>query len=91
MSTTSSFEVAASFVVQRADGLAPRPAAQSIVLRLCVENCVQYGADVAWLSVNPREREVIYPPLCLLQPTGRHEVVQVGDATVTVVEVVPFV
>ena len=91
MSTTSSWDVAVSFVLQRVDG-PPLPAAQSIVLRLLVANAVQYGADVAWLSINPAEHEVIFPPLCYLQPTGRFEIVRTADgAQLTVVEVAPYV
>ena len=91
MSTTSSWAVAVGFVLQQTDG-PPLPASQSIVLRILVANAVQYGADVAWLSVNPAEFEVIFPPLCYLQPTGRFEIVRAdGGAQVTVVEVVPFV
>jgi hypothetical protein len=46
---------------------------------------------VEWLSVNPAEHEVIFPPLLYLQPTGRFEVVHYDGAKLTVVEVVPFV
>jgi hypothetical protein len=91
MSTTSSWDVAVGFVLQRAEG-PPLPAAQSVVLRLLVANAVQYGADVSWLSVNPAEYEVIFPPLCYLQPTGKFEVVRAADgAQLTVVEVTPYV
>ena len=65
---------------------------ESVVLRLVVDNAVQYGADVAWLSVNPAEHEVIFPPLSYLQPTGRFEIVRgEGGTTLTVVEVIPHI
>ena len=117
-STTSSWDVAVSFVLQRSDG-PPLPARDSIVLKLVVANAVrsytacrvpcgachtsqaicrkpyvachicrmpwdacrasraarrvpraqvQSGADVEWLSVNPGEHEVIFPPLVSPQP-----------------------
>jgi len=89
-STTSDWDVAVSFVLRQGDG-PPLPARQSVILRLLVANAVQYGADVEWLSVNPAEHEVIFPPLLYLQPTGRFEVVHYDGAKLTVVEVVPFV
>ena len=67
------------------------PVGRAALLRILVANAVQYGADVAWLSVNPAEYEVIFPPLTYLQPTGRFEVVRAdGGARLTVVEVVPL-
>ena len=43
------------------------------------------GADISWLSAFPGEKEVLFPPLTYLKPTGRAEVV--GQCTV--VEVTP--
>ena len=90
MSTTSSWHVAVGFTLTRPDGLTA-PSEESIVLRLVIENAVQYGADVAWLSVNPAEHEVIFPPLCYLQPTGRFEVVRGLATKLTIVEVKPHI
>ena len=46
------------------------------------------GADIAFLSAFPAEREVLFPPLTYLQPTGRKEVLEFGEgAKCTVVEV----
>ena len=42
-------------------------------------------ADISWLSAFPGEKEVLFPPLTYLKPTGRAEVV--GQCTV--VEVTP--
>ncbi len=39
-----------------------------LILRIEAENFMARGADVAFLSVFPREREVLYPPLTYLQP-----------------------
>ena len=44
------------------------------------------GADVAWLSAFPGEKEVLFPPLTYLSPTGRTQ--KVGDRF-TIVEVTP--
>ena len=49
----------------------------------------QYGADLQWLSAFPKEAEVLYPPLCYLQPTGREQNVELGGNKFRVVEVVP--
>ena len=63
---------------------------ENVILALTVENAVQYGADVAWLSVNPAEHEVVFPPLTYLKPTGKlPERVECDTRTLTVVEVVP--
>ena len=46
------------------------------------------GADIAFLSAFPGEREVLFPPLTYLKPTKRREVLKLGEgATCTVVEV----
>ena len=58
--------------------------------QLRVRNCVQFGAMIDFLSVNPSECEVLYPPLCFMQPTGRYQVAHSGPACrLTVVEVEP--
>ena len=46
--------------------------------------CVQYGAELQWLSAFPDESEVLYPPLTYLRPTGNVSKVAVkGGACVT--------
>ena len=91
MGASRQWQVAVSFLLQRPNDSIPLPASESIVLRIVVSNAVQYGADVEWLSVNPAEHEVLFPPLCYLQPTGRFEMVHVEGTQLRVVEVVPFV
>ena len=54
-----------------------------------VDNFMQYGADLQWLSAFPVEAEVLYPPLTYLQPTGRTQMVTVGGNNFKVVEVTP--
>ena len=79
MSTTSDLAVAAHYGVSSG----------SLVLKVKVDNFMQYGADVQWLSAFPAEAEVVMPPLTYLQPTGRTQAVQVGDRRFHVVEVEP--
>ena len=44
-----------------------------------------------WLSAFPAEAEIVYPPLCYLQPTGREQKIKLGQTSLTVVEVEPHV
>lgn len=61
MSTTSSLEVAAKYA----------SSGDSVLLKISLDNFMQYGADLQWLSAFPGEAEVLYPPLTYLQPTER--------------------
>ena len=63
MSTTTDPSVAISYAISE----------ESLIFKLKVDNFVQYGADVQWLSAFPGEAEVLYPPLTYLQPTGRED------------------
>ena len=45
------------------------------------------ASDISWLSAFPGEKEVLFPPLTFLKPTGRAEVVE----GYTFVEVAPTV
>ena len=54
-----------------------------------VDNFLQYGAELKWLSAFPGESEVLFPPLTYLQPTGRVQIVTVGANSFKVVEVTP--
>ena len=61
-------------------------------MRGCTTVCVTQarGASIGCFSAFPKEEEVLFPPLTYLNPTGKVEVVAVGEAhTVQVVEVVP--
>ena len=79
MSTTSDLAIAAHYGVSKG----------SLVLRLKVDNFMQFGADVQWLSAFPAEAEVVFPPLTYLQPTGRTQILEVGDSMFHIVEVEP--
>jgi len=79
MSTTTDLKVAVHY------GLS----AGSLLFLLKVDNFLQYGAELQWLSAFPGEAEVLYPPLTYLQPTGRVQIVTVGANSFKVVEVTP--
>ena len=57
--------------------------------KLKVDNFMQYGAELQWLSAFPLEAEVLYPPLTYLQPTGRTQLVELRGFRFTAVEVEP--
>ena len=79
------------FLLQASDGVGFGAAPHSLVLRFVVPNAMQFGAPIKWVSVNPQEEEVLFPPLCFLQPTGRYQIEDVGPTRLTVLEVSPFV
>jgi hypothetical protein len=83
MSTTSSLEVAAKYASSE----------DSILLKISLDNVMQYGADIQWLSAFPGESEVLYPPLTYLQPTNRDpEVMRLKSGQrFTVYEVTPTI
>jgi len=68
-------------------GLGP----SSLLFALNVDNSMQMGADVQWISVFPAEAEVVFPPLTYLQPTGRVQSIQFGSNCFQVVEVSPHI
>jgi len=72
----------------------------SLLFKVSATSFMNRGADITWLSAFPAEKEVVYPPLTYLQPTGRREVVTIeaGEAgkgsprmEFTVLEVEPHV
>ena len=63
--------------------------AHALVLKLRTSSFMDRGADVAWCSAFPAEREVLYPPLTYLRPSGKRECVKHGTVVMEVVEVVP--
>lgn len=62
----------------------------SLLLKITTSGFVDRGVDVQFLSCFPAEAEFLYPPLTFLKPTGRREVVHMGTAEFTVIEVRPF-
>ena len=67
MSTTEELQVAATFSASAA----------SLLFRFKVDSFMQCGADLQWLSAFPKEREVLFPPLTYLRPTGRVQLVEI--------------
>ena len=47
----------------------------SLLFKVVVEDFMTMGADVQWLSAFPSEREILYPPLMYLKPTGRTQAI----------------
>ena len=79
MSTTADLSVALQYSAGRS----------AVLLRLTTSTFMQRGADISFLSAFPAEKEVLYPPLTFLRPTGRESTTAVGEASVRVIEVVP--
>jgi len=93
-SSTSDFNVAASFLLptdplQRHSWTAGKK--DALLMKFVVDGFMQYGAQIDWLSVNPAEHEVIYPPMCYLQPTGRYQAEERPGVRLVVMEVHPFI
>ena len=60
-----------------------------MLMRLRTTHFMQRGADIAFLSVYPTEREALYPPLTYLRSVGAQKE-EFGDKTVMVVTVEPI-
>jgi hypothetical protein len=81
MSTTTNIETAVSYSIS----------SESLIFRIVTKNKLQRGAELQWLSAFPGEKEILFPPLTYLQPTGRTQVIEVGKCRFTVVEVSPTI
>lgn len=81
MSTTTDLAVAARYASSN----------DSLLLKISLDNFMQYGAELKWLSAFPGEDEVLYPPLTYLQPTDKppQTVELPGGQKYTVYEVKP--
>lgn len=65
-------------------------APSSLLLKIATSSFIDRGADLTFVSAFPREREVLFPPLTYLQPTGQcEEVVLPSGAKFDVVECRP--
>ena len=80
MSTTSDLQVALQY------GTCSHG---SVLFRILVADALTYGAALKWVSVFPRDEEVLYPPLTFLRPTGKMQEIKVSGTHVTVIEVSP--
>jgi len=81
MSTTTKFKVAAQYGAS----------SDSLLFKLKVNNYLQLGADLQWLSAFPSEAEVCYPPLTYLEPTGKVQRVRIGNQQFKICEVIPHI
>ena len=80
MSTTTNLEVA----LQYSNSLG-----SSMIFKLRTESFMQRGASIEFLSAYPGEKEVLYPPLTFLKPTGRELTVSRQGHPFHVIEVTP--
>lgn len=64
MSTTSDLAVVAGYARSQAP----------LLLRIKVDNPMEMGADIRWLSMFPGEEEVLFPPLTFLKPMFKQQV-----------------
>jgi hypothetical protein len=60
MSTTTDLEVALRYSLSK----------NPLLFKITPTSVHEMGADVHWLSAFPAEKEILYPPLTFLQPTG---------------------
>ena len=79
MSTTASLEIAMQY----------SSSSNAVLLRLRTSNFYQRGSDISFLSAFPHEKEILFPPLTYLRATQDTEVIQIDEATFTVVDVEP--
>jgi hypothetical protein len=79
MSTTTDIKTAAFYSISK----------ESLIFKIVTKHNLERGADLQWLSAFPAEKEILYPPLTYLHPTGRTQVVEVDDHRFTIVEVTP--
>ena len=61
-----------------------------VLFKIKTKSFMQRGADLQYLSAFPAEKELLYPPLTFLQPTGWSMEHSVGGVKFTVIEVEPF-
>lgn len=69
----------------------------SLLFKVLGSNFMNRGADIAWCSAFPGEKEYVYPPCTYMMPTGRRERVEIKadevdcdhDTVIDVIEVEP--
>jgi len=80
MSTTTALSVAVQYA----------RSSSSVLFKLHTTSFMQRGADLDYLSAFPGEREILFPPLTYLSPTGRTMSLVKNNIHFEVVEVVPI-
>jgi hypothetical protein len=81
MSTTTSLNIAMEFSMSQ----------KAVLLRIKTNRAIERGVDIKWLSVYPREKEVLYGPLTYLHAEGELEQFELEGQSWTVVTVAPTI
>jgi hypothetical protein len=79
MSATVDLDIA----VQYAASNAP------LLFKLTTSSFMNRGADLAFLSAFPNEKEFVFPPLTYLEPTGVYKQEDIDGVSFTIAEVIP--
>ena len=88
MSTTPDMAIAITYGASKS----------SLLFKILCSSFMNMGADISYLSAFPNEKEILFPPLTYLRPTGRVETVRLDVGAIydaspamafTVVEVEP--
>ena len=62
----------------------------SLLFKIKTKSFMQRGADLQYLSAFPAEKELLYPPLTFLRPTGATLEYEHDGVKFSVVECEPF-
>ena len=81
MSTTLDLNVAVKYSFSKS----------CLIFKLVPDSFMAAGADISWLSAFQNEKEILYPPLTYLKPTGFVETIEVRNCNFKIVEVVPTI
>ena len=81
MSTTEDLKIALKYTRGANAG--------ALIFMLRAQSFMQQGADLAYLSAFPEEREFLYPPLVYLRPTGMVHKLTYAGTDYTIVEIDP--
>ena len=63
--------LAVSTTTDPAVAVAYGQSAHSLLFKIVAKSFMSCGADISFLSAYPGEKEILFPPLTFLQPTGR--------------------
>jgi hypothetical protein len=92
MSTTTDIATAVAYCISK----------ESLIFKIITDSSLQRGAELEWLSAFPAEKEILFPPLTYLQPTGKTQVIEIkgsdvpgldteASCSLTIVEVKPII
>ena len=60
---------------------------RALIFRVVVNNFMQQGPDLSFLSAFPHEKEALYPPLTFFKPRGNPEQLTYNGTRFTIVDV----